>query len=193
MRPHSNISIGFIAPAIEQLALVTDDGFHKIPFVKDYRWAENKKPEASLRFRPMPFRQRTNTPCYLAIPTRGFTAAVRVFMGTPSAKPLNCKFRQNDAGAVPGGVWIDPTGWERRLPCAIFNLSLPDIIKTSRFSYSQVVHLSLVTLVHGLFSAAGKTKNPAYLRVSRVRKTYFNSLPAYTRAIRISCNTLASG
>lgn len=25
-------------------------------------------------------------------PTRGFTAAVSVFMGTPPAKPLNCKF-----------------------------------------------------------------------------------------------------
>jgi len=27
-----------------------------------------------------------------SIPTRGFTAAVSVFMGTPPAKPLNCKF-----------------------------------------------------------------------------------------------------
>ena len=26
-----------------------------------------------------------------AIPTRGFTAVVSVFMGTPPAKPLNCK------------------------------------------------------------------------------------------------------
>jgi hypothetical protein len=25
-------------------------------------------------------------------PTRGFTAVVSVFMGTPPAKPLNCKF-----------------------------------------------------------------------------------------------------
>jgi len=39
----------------------------------------------------MPFQQRTNTSCYLAIPTRGFTAALSVFRGTPPAKPLDCK------------------------------------------------------------------------------------------------------
>src|ERR1051325_4625228 len=31
-----------------------------------------------------------HTTCYLAIPTRGFTAAVSVFGGTPPQKPLNC-------------------------------------------------------------------------------------------------------
>src|ERR1041385_486828 len=39
----------------------------------------------------MPFQQRTNTSCYLAIPTHGFTVVLSVFGGTPPAKPLNCK------------------------------------------------------------------------------------------------------
>src|SRR4051794_11152520 len=41
--------------------------------------------------RPMPFQQRTNTSCYLAIPTHGFTVVLSVFWGTPPAKPLKCK------------------------------------------------------------------------------------------------------
>jgi len=36
------------------------------------------------------------------IPTRGFTAVVSVFMGTPPAKPLNCKIRLNLFGAPIG-------------------------------------------------------------------------------------------
>src|SRR4051812_19941857 len=39
------------------------------------------------------FQQRTNTSCQLALPTRGFTAVVSVFRGTPPTKPLNCKIR----------------------------------------------------------------------------------------------------
>ena len=34
-----------------------------------------------------------------SVPTRGFTAALSVFMGTPPAKPLKCKFRDNSLGA----------------------------------------------------------------------------------------------
>jgi hypothetical protein len=48
--------------------------------------------------------ERANTSCYLSIPTRGFTAVVSVFMGTPPPKPLNCKFRQNRFGAATGGL-----------------------------------------------------------------------------------------
>src|SRR2546429_3986155 len=58
-----------------------------------------KGPEASLRLRPMPFQQRTNTSCYLAIPTHGFTVVLSVFRGTPPAKPLNCKSVSNRLGA----------------------------------------------------------------------------------------------
>jgi hypothetical protein len=39
----------------------------------------------------MPFQQRTNTSWHLAIPTRGFTAVVSVFEGTPPSKPLKLK------------------------------------------------------------------------------------------------------
>jgi hypothetical protein len=35
-----------------------------------------------------------------SIPTRGFTAALSVFMGTPPAKPLECKFWLNTTGAL---------------------------------------------------------------------------------------------
>ena len=35
-----------------------------------------------------------------SIPTRGFTAAVSVFRGTPPPKPLECKFRLNTMGAL---------------------------------------------------------------------------------------------
>jgi hypothetical protein len=45
-----------------------------------------------------------------SIPTRGFTAAVSVFMGTPPAKPLNCKFGLNHVGALFGSLWTDLTG-----------------------------------------------------------------------------------
>ena len=34
-----------------------------------------------------------------SIPTRGFTAAVSVFIGTPPPKPLRFKFRDNSLGA----------------------------------------------------------------------------------------------
>ncbi len=49
--------------------------------------------------RPMPFQQRTNTSCYLAIPTHGFTVVLSVFRGTPPAKPLDCKIRLKSSGA----------------------------------------------------------------------------------------------
>ena len=69
-----------------------------------------KGPEVSLHFRPTPFQQRTNTSCYLAIPTRGFTAAVSVFRGTPPPKPLKCKVGSNHFGARSGGLWTHHTG-----------------------------------------------------------------------------------
>ena len=46
----------------------------------------------------MPFQQRTNTSCYLAIPTHGFTVVLSVFRSTPPAKPLNCKSVSNRLG-----------------------------------------------------------------------------------------------
>jgi hypothetical protein len=64
-------------------------------------------------------------------PTRGFTAAVSVFMGTPPAKPLICKSVSNPLGALVSDLWVDPTSEEFCILCAIFNLLLSDIIETS--------------------------------------------------------------
>ena len=46
-----------------------------------------------------------------SIPTRGFTAAVSVFGGTPPPKPLklNCKFSSKHLGAGLGGLQADLT------------------------------------------------------------------------------------
>jgi hypothetical protein len=40
-----------------------------------------------------------------SIPTRGFTAAVSVFRGTPPPKPLECKFWLNTIGAFLCDRW----------------------------------------------------------------------------------------
>src|SRR5437899_7217118 len=92
--------------------------------------------------RPMPFQQRTNTSCYLAIPTHGFTVVLSVFWGTPPAKPLNCKSVSNRTGALFGRRWADPTGGTPRHSCAATRLALSDIIKTSLSHHSQLHCLS---------------------------------------------------
>ena len=84
--------------------------------------------------RPMPFQQRTNTSCYLAIPTHGFTVVLSVFRGTPPAKPLICKSVSNRLGARFRQRWTESTGGKPRLSCASVRLLLSDIIKTS-FSF----------------------------------------------------------
>jgi hypothetical protein len=79
----------------------------------------------------MPFQQRTNTSCYLAIPTHGFTVVLSVFWGTPPAKPLKCKFRLDSSGALGCDLWAEPTGGEPRLSRAVLCFVPGDIIKTS--------------------------------------------------------------
>ena len=74
-----------------------------------------------------------------SIPTRGFTAAVSVFGGTPPPKPLKCKFVSNDPGARLRSRWADPTGEKPRLSCIRIRLALSDIIKTSLCYRSQIV------------------------------------------------------
>ncbi len=74
-----------------------------------------------------------------SIPTRGFTAVVSVFGGTPPPKPLKCKIRF----ALPGDV-IRPsrahhTGDTFDCVLAKFSLSPDDIIEMSLYSYSQTV------------------------------------------------------
>src|SRR2546428_12893774 len=57
-----------------------------------------------------------------SIPTRGFTAALSVFKGTPPPKPLNCKSVSNQLGARLRSRWAEPTGGcfrtGTRLSCA---------------------------------------------------------------------------
>ena len=61
------------------------------------------------------------------IPTRGFTAAVSVFRGTPPAKPLICKCKILLSSASFWS-WADPTGEASLLVLVKFNLSPEDII-----------------------------------------------------------------
>src|SRR5579864_7461427 len=110
----------------------------------------------------MPFQQRTNTSCYLAIPTHGFTVVLSVFRGTPPAKPLNCKSVSNRLGppsrlsaaskssactalrrtsARIRSVWAHHTGGTPRHSCpssvALISCSvLPSACACSRFNSS---------------------------------------------------------
>src|SRR5437016_10003098 len=86
---------------------------------------------AFTRSRPRPFQQRTNTSCYLAIPTHGFTVVLSVFRGTPPPKPLDCKIRPDSTGALLCDRWAEPTGGEPRLSRAFLICLSGDIIKTS--------------------------------------------------------------
>jgi hypothetical protein len=79
-------------------------------------------------------------------------------MGTPPTKPLICKSVSNHLGALISDLWADPTGEEFCILCAIFNLVLSDIIKTSLGYRSQPVHLLLFSVTFSF----RKIKNPAY-------------------------------
>ncbi len=78
--------------------------------------------------RPMPFQQRTNTSCYLAIPTHGFTVVLSVFRGTPPPKPLKCKTRFVLSSDAISRSWAHHIGDDSKLVLAKFNLSPEDII-----------------------------------------------------------------
>jgi len=84
-----------------------------------------------------------------SIPTRGFTAAVSVFRGTPPAKPLICKskIRLVRLGDAVFWSWAHPTGEASLLVLAKFKLSPEDIIKMSLCSCSQIVYPSSL-IVH---------------------------------------------
>ncbi len=84
-----------------------------------------------------------------SIPTRGFTAAVSVFRGTPPAKPLICKFkiRVVRLGDAIFWSWAHPTGEASLLVLAKFSLSPEDITWMSRYSCSQIVRLSLFAIL----------------------------------------------
>src|SRR5579859_4022381 len=98
-----------------------------------------------------------------SIPTRGFTAAVSVFEGTPPTKPLNCKSVSNRPGAHSGPRWADPIGGKPLLPFARIRLARSDIIKTSPGYRSQLLPF-VSTFAAGLTAI----KNPASISASRV-------------------------
>jgi hypothetical protein len=113
----------------------------------------------------MPFQQRTNTSCYLAIPTRGFTAAVSVFGGTPPVKPLICKSKIRPAlsGDAVFRSRAHHTGGASLLVPAKFNLPPEDITWMSRYSCSsRFIGIRLSFTVIHVISPSGKIKNPAY-------------------------------
>ena len=103
-----------------------------------------------------PFQQRTNTSCYLAIPTHGFTVVLSVFRGTPPAKPLKCKSVSIRLGARIRPAWTHHTGGTPRHSCDRFRLALSDIIKTSYFLHSQF-HFPFVLMVHRYIFRQQKT------------------------------------
>jgi hypothetical protein len=84
-----------------------------------------------------------------SIPTRGFTAAVSVFRGTPPAKPSICKFkiRLVRLGDAVFRSWADPTGEASLLVLAKFKLSPKDITWMSLYFCSQIVRLSLSAIL----------------------------------------------
>ena len=108
-----------------------------------------------------------------SIPTRGFTAAVSVFWGTPPPKPLKCKSVSNCLGALNSDLWAEPIGGEPRLSCAILSVVVIDIIKTSLSFCSQcfAFHYRIRIFVN----LSGKIKNPASFLVSRVGKSLSGS------------------
>ena len=95
-----------------------------------------------------------------SIPTRGFTAAVSVFRGTPPAKPLRCKSVSILPRPLISDVWADPTRGKHWLSGFGIRLALSDIIETSCCFCSRTVHLSLLPFTFS-FRAI---KIPAYSR-----------------------------
>ena len=75
------------------------------------------------------------------IPTRGFTAAVSVFRGTPPPKPLNCKSVLISFGGPDGRGGAHPAGGQLSLSGAFFVLARSDITWMSLVYVSRLVSL----------------------------------------------------
>ena len=63
-----------------------------------------------------------------SIPTRGFTAVVSVFRGTPPAEPLIAKNRVLHPGAAFDHSWAHLVGGQPKLACFKFVIAPGDII-----------------------------------------------------------------
>ena len=96
-----------------------------------------------------PFQQRTNTSCYLAIPTHGFTVVLSVFGGTPSTKPLrlNSKIRLGFSGSDVGLAWAYHTGDDSKLVFANFTFAPSDITWMSPYRRSLFVSSFVLSLM----------------------------------------------
>jgi len=110
-----------------------------------------------------------------SIPTRGFTAAVSVFRGTPPPKPFDCKVWLNTSGALLLERWTESTGRESRLSCARLDIVLVDIIEMPLSFCSQMIHLWLCVHIRLMRT----TKNPARTGRAGFEKVccFFTCLP----------------
>src|SRR3989442_13900089 len=115
----------------------------------------------------MPFQQRTNTSCYLAIPTHGFTVVLSVFRGTPLAKPLKCKSVSNRLGARFRQRRTGPTGGKPRLSWRLNSFCAVGHHQDVVFFLLTVLCLSLSSFA-SVLAFAWAIKNPASIPVSRV-------------------------
>ncbi len=102
------------------------------------------------------------------IPTRGFTAAVSVFRGTPPPKPSNCKIQSGHWGAHFDDWRAEPTGEGPRPFRAVLVLVSNRIFKMPLSSLSQCFAFRY-RIDGSLFH--GQTKSPASGRVSRADKS----------------------
>jgi len=123
----------------------------------------------------MPFQQRTNTSCYLAIPTHGFTVVLSVFGGTPPAKPLKCKSVSNRLGARFRQRPRTLSG-----PVESLGFPAPEFVWCCRTSsrrhfLSSHSALPFVTEFRFCSGLASAIKNPASIPVSRVGKSLSDS------------------
>ena len=128
-----------------------------------------------------------------SIPTRGFTAAVSVFRGTPPAKPLLCKFkiRLVRPGDAVFRSWADPTGEASLLVLAKFNLSPEDITWMSLCSCSsRYIGILLSSLLVHIHVVQGKQKTLLAFRQAGWKKFCF---VRYLPAMRLSKLTFCSG
>ena len=103
-----------------------------------------------------------------------------MFGGTPPKKPLKCKFVFALAGKATDGSGAHATGDDSKLVLARFSWSPMDIIEMSLSFPSQTIHLSFQFVCFN-----PENKKPCLRPVSRVKKFYFDSLPACLRFIHI--------
>ena len=134
----------------------------------------------------MPFQQRTNTSCYLAIPTHGFTVVLSVFRGTPPAKPLKCKSVSNRLGARFRQRPRTLSG-----PVKSLGLPAPEFVwccRTSSRRHFLSSHSALPFVIKFRFCFGFRmgNKKPCFLPVSRgVEILYLIRLPAYLCSIGV--------